>query len=80
MKNSKPNQKLEIGDIVQLKSGGPKMTIQFIDKRGDSIKCQWFAGEKFDKLEACYFSPDSLKEMVEDKEKELNLTKEDLLY
>ena len=56
------------------------MTIQFIDKRGDSIKCQWFAGEKFDKLEAGYFSPDSLKEMAEDKEKELNLTKEDLLY
>jgi len=27
MDNSKSNQKLEIGDVVMLKSGGPKMTI-----------------------------------------------------
>jgi len=61
MNNSKPNKELKIGDVVQLKSGGPTMTIESIDKSGDSIHCQWFAGDKFDKLLAGYFSPDSLQ-------------------
>ena len=39
------------GDVVQLKSGGPKMTIDGIDKYGmgathDSANCVWFEGTK----------------------------------
>jgi len=64
MDNSKSNQELKIGDVVQLKSGGPTMTIESIDKSGGFIHCQWFAGDKFDKLEAGYFSPDSLQLVV----------------
>ncbi len=64
MDNSKLNQKLKIGDVVKLKSGGPIMTIHFIDKSGGSINCQWFAGDKLDKLENGYFSPDSLQLVV----------------
>lgn len=38
------------GDVVRLKSGGPKMTVVDIGKYGFgtgeiSAKCQWFAGE-----------------------------------
>ncbi len=59
----------EVGEIVQLKSGGPKMTIAGVDttsantpaKRG--IYCQWFAGKK---LEEGYFKPESLKKSSED--------------
>ena len=34
---------LKAGDVVQLKSGGPKMTLKHIDEYG-SAYCQWFAG------------------------------------
>ncbi|HJU20757.1 MAG TPA: DUF2158 domain-containing protein [Stellaceae bacterium] len=41
-----------VGDIVQMKSGGPKMTITAIDKdvsdRGVA-ECQWFAGDDLKK-------------------------------
>ena len=64
MSNSESSQKLKIGDVVKLKSGGPDMTIYFIDKSGGSINCQWFAGDKLDKLENGYFSSDSLQLVV----------------
>lgn len=48
-----------IGDIVQLKSGGPEMTVQTIpDTHSKLYRCQWFAGKK---LESGNFPPDSLK-------------------
>ena len=47
----------EIGDIVQLKSGGPGMTVQAILSNGH-YKCQWFAGKK---LESGNFPLGSLK-------------------
>lgn len=31
---------IKIGDVVLLKSGGPKMTVYFIIN--DTISCQWF--------------------------------------
>jgi len=34
----------KVGDIVQLKSGGPKMTVDKIF--GDSYRCIWFSGSK----------------------------------
>ncbi|HEY4191221.1 MAG TPA: DUF2158 domain-containing protein [Mesorhizobium sp.] len=34
--------KLKTGDIVQLKSGGPKMTIADASAASGSILCHWF--------------------------------------
>jgi uncharacterized protein YodC (DUF2158 family) len=50
--------KLKTGDIVQLKSGGPKMTIEEVLPVGNVVKCQWFAGSK---LETGLFHPESIK-------------------
>ena len=40
----------QVGDVVQLKSGGPEMTIETIGKFGmgsthDEAKCVWFDGK-----------------------------------
>ena len=35
----------EIGDVVQLRSGGPKMTVHGLVSDGDVI-CQWFEGNE----------------------------------
>jgi uncharacterized protein YodC (DUF2158 family) len=51
------------GAVVQLKSGGPKMTctgrkhymVAAYDK--EMVECQWFVGSK---LESEWFSPESL--------------------
>lgn len=52
----------KVGDIVQLKSGGPEMTIQRTPEKEKGINsyytCQWFAGKK---LESGNFPADSLK-------------------
>lgn len=42
---------LKPGDVVQLKSGGPQMTIEDIGQFGigsthDQVKCVWFEGKK----------------------------------
>lgn len=55
-------QSFKKGDIVQLKSGGPKMTIkELVPKElfhsGDYI-CQWFSGAS---LKQGYFSPNSIQ-------------------
>jgi uncharacterized protein YodC (DUF2158 family) len=43
------DEQLKAGDVVQLKSGGPKMTVDTIGKFGmgasrDQAKCVWFDG------------------------------------
>ena len=47
------------GDIVRLKSGGPSMTVDEVEKKGNvtSIFCFWFDGAQ---LEDGEFSPTSL--------------------
>lgn len=35
---------LKVGDVVTLKSGGPKMTVS--DKEGDDFFCIWFDGDQ----------------------------------
>lgn len=49
------------GDLVQLKSGGPKMTV-VIDQIGNHLICKWFVGGK---LNSGQFSLDSLISWVE---------------
>jgi len=55
MDSNKLNQEFKTGDTVQLKSGGPIMTVK--EQSGRDVYCQWFAGKK---LEFGYFTPDSL--------------------
>jgi uncharacterized protein YodC (DUF2158 family) len=48
------DQKWNKGDVVQLKSGGVRMTVESIDEEYDLITCTWF-GDK-NKLERADFS------------------------
>lgn len=43
---------LQPGDLVQLKSGGPVMTVTNDDplnKRNGSVQCKWFSGNKLER-------------------------------
>jgi uncharacterized protein YodC (DUF2158 family) len=55
---------LKAGDVVELKSGGPKMTIKHVGDNYGVIEayCQWFDGTKL--LEGS-FPPESLKKSEE---------------
>jgi uncharacterized protein YodC (DUF2158 family) len=56
-------QILKTGDIVELKSGGPKMTVKTrMNSDLDSYECQWFNDRK---LKYSYFKGDSLKLLPE---------------
>lgn len=44
------------GDVVKLKSGGPKMTIKEINDNGE-VYCQWFSGTE---IKTDFFGPTSL--------------------
>lgn len=46
----------KVGDVVQLKSGGPVMTVETILLGGD-VKCQWFARTT---LKHAIFEPSAL--------------------
>jgi uncharacterized protein YodC (DUF2158 family) len=60
----------KVGDVVQLISGGPEMTVSDVKAQNVSpnnigrVACQWFAGKK---LESGYFPTDSLVKVVADK-------------
>ena len=43
------------GDVVQLKSGGPKMTVRETDD--DGVFCQWFHNNR---VQSAYFAPEQL--------------------
>ena len=49
----------KIGDVVQLRSGGPEMTVNSIPDGAyhDYYRCQWFAGKK---LESGQFQEEQL--------------------
>ena len=36
-----------VGTVVRLKSGGPSMTVQFLNSDGE-VYCQWFSGSKLE--------------------------------
>ncbi|SFB35269.1 Uncharacterized conserved protein YodC, DUF2158 family [Collimonas sp. OK607] len=40
------NENLKIGDVVQLNSGGPKMTVTEVAEDGSRASTMWFAGSK----------------------------------
>lgn len=58
-------QEFKTGDIVQLKSGGPKMTVTEVkDFMGElHVYCTWFAGAK---NEHNSFPPDALVPIEEE--------------
>lgn len=49
--------KFKEGDIVQLKSGGPKMTVCDPAPSGKHFRCKWFSGSR---LEEGHFPEDAL--------------------
>ena len=49
--------KFKEGDIVQLKSGGPTMTVCSGGSSGSHYQCKWFSGKK---LEEGYFPDEAL--------------------
>ena len=49
--------KYKVGDVVQLKSGGPSMTVEGYRDYDGHVICQWFAGNK---LQSGVFDPDSI--------------------
>jgi len=60
--------KFKVGDVVQLISGGPKMTVVEVAKAipakfGHDYGCRWFASSK---LSEHWFRADSLKKVEED--------------
>lgn len=60
-----PGKRFKTGDIVQLKSGGPKMTVQGYEGiHARYVECQWFAGSK---LSEGSFEEDTLQ-LVTDEE------------
>ncbi len=60
-------QQLNIRDVVQLKSGGPSMTIEVFDHDTQTVLCSWFddepAGGKKKELKTGRFSPDALRKL-----------------
>lgn len=55
------NNELKIGDIVELKSGSPKMTVT--DEINDELECTWMTNDGNKKRD--YFKKDSLKKVKE---------------
>jgi len=41
------SEAFQVGDVVQLKSGGVSMTVEAID--GDDIACVWFEGKRVER-------------------------------
>ena len=54
-------EKFTVGEIVQLKSGGPDMTVEEYVSFAGQYRCQWFGGKK---LESGTFPPESLKKVT----------------
>lgn len=48
---------LQLGDVVQLKSGSPKMTVESINEQ-KRVSCTWFSG---DEVRSSTFNPEMLK-------------------
>ncbi len=59
------------GDLVQLKSGGPTMTVQYVTDLGvEDTRCKWFVGND---LRWCDFASDSLVKIEPTRQQTVNL-------
>lgn len=63
-------QKIEVGTIVKLKSGGPDMAVNQVmtntsDEPTGKFRCQWFAGKK---LDSGLFPMESLEIVTQEKQ------------
>jgi uncharacterized protein YodC (DUF2158 family) len=56
------DQKLVVGDTVELKSGGPSMTIQTIHVDGKTVQAVWFPNSQ-STLHASWFQKETLKKV-----------------
>jgi uncharacterized protein YodC (DUF2158 family) len=65
-----------IGDLVELKSGGPKMTVTRVDDLGirTIVRCTWFADSKKEQGE---FPPEALVSSPPVVKKKVNVTRGD---
>jgi uncharacterized protein YodC (DUF2158 family) len=63
MAKAKSNSQFKTGDIVQLKSGGPKMTVSEVSELTGDVHCQWFAGSK---LSRGRFEPNAIELFTEE--------------
>ena len=65
-----------IGDLVKLKSGGPKMTVTRVDNLGirTIVRCTWFAGSKKEQGD---FPPEALVSPPPIVKKKVNVTRGD---
>lgn len=53
------SEEFKKGDVVQLRSGGPKMTVDDTTKTsGGDLHCVWFVG---DEKKSSYFAKEALK-------------------
>lgn len=55
------DQKFKVGDVVQLCSGGPKMTVESVNENG-TVSCVWFPphAEQMNKPCAYTFTAEAL--------------------
>jgi len=61
------------GDLVQLKSGGPTMTVQYVSDLGvEDTRCCWFVG--YD-LKRCDFAADSLTKVEPSRQQGVNVVR-----
>lgn len=56
-------KKFNPGELVQLKSGGPKMVVEKWNGMNNAYSCSWFAGPKHNKT---LFSEDALQHFQEE--------------
>jgi uncharacterized protein YodC (DUF2158 family) len=56
--------RFKVGEVVQLKSGGPRMTVTAVPESGEEggvVQCSWFAhGQQSEKINVEDFPPESL--------------------
>jgi uncharacterized protein YodC (DUF2158 family) len=58
-------EELKVGDVVQLRSGGPKMTVANANQPGKAF-CIWFASDNAVQYESAQFDCLVLRKLAED--------------
>lgn len=54
-------QQWNVGDIVRVKSGGPSMTVEYVDRESDHVRCIWFDGSE---AKTGSFAADALEQTI----------------